>query len=131
MIDRKPLIVVVHQNHGALEALEALLSENGYRVSTFITAFRAIDYVGRNRPDLVLAQEPRHKPQGIEFLESIKRISPTTEGVFLPSPLNLDASGHRLCQGQAEELLRIIDRLLGIMVIPERRYAPQTRPLVV
>ncbi len=131
MIDCKPMIVVVHEDRPALDALEMLLSENNYLVATFTTALRSIDFIKRNKPDLVLTQEPKDKSQGIDFLESIKRISPVTEGVFLPSPLNLDPVARRLRRGQADELLRIIERLLVILVIPERRSAPQSRPLVV
>jgi two-component SAPR family response regulator len=130
MIDCKPMIVVVHEDRQALDALEMLLSENNYLPATFTSVLRSIEFVKRNKPDLVLIQEPENKSEGIEFLESIKRISPATEGVFLPSPLSLNPVARRLNRGQADELLRIIDRLLGIMVIPERRRAPQSRPVV-
>jgi len=131
MIDRKPLIVVVHENPAALDALEVLLSEQNYLVATFTSALRSIEFIHRNGPDLILAQEPENKAKGIEFLEAIKRISPSTEGVFLPSPLDVEPADHRLRRGQADELLRIVDRLLGIMVIPEPRRAASIRPLVV
>jgi len=131
MIDRKPLIVVVHENPAALDALEVLLSEQNYLVATFTSALRSIEFIHRNSPDLILAQEPEHKAKGIEFLEAIKRISPRTEGVFLPTPLDVEADARRLRRGQAAELLRIVDRLLGIMVIPEQRRATHIRPLVV
>ena len=126
MIDRKPLIVVVHEDPETLSALELLLSEQNYLVATFTSAFRSLEFIQRNKPDLILAQEPSLKPKGIEFLETIKRFSPSTEGIFLPSPVTLEAPG-RLRQSQAVELLRIVERLLGIMVLPQ----PRRRVLVV
>lgn len=131
MIDCKPLIVLVHQKPAALDALQTLLSEHHYLVSTFTSALRSIEFIHRNKPDLILAQEPENNAKGIEFLEAIKRLSPSTEGIFLPSPLDVDPVTHRLRRGQAEELLKIVDRLLGIRVISEQRRAPQARPLVV
>ena len=131
MIDCKPLIVVVNENPVLLEALETLLREQNYLVATFTSALRSIEFIHRSKPDLILAQEPANKAKGIEFLEAIKRISPSTEGIFLPDPLDLDPVAHRLGRVQADELLRIVDRLLGIIVIPEKRRAIHIRPLVV
>jgi len=131
MIDCKPLIVVVHENPAVLEALQCLLSEQDYLVSTFTSALRSIEFVHRAKPDLILAEQPGDPSKGIEFLEAIKRISPTTEGLFLPSPLRVDPADGRLRREQADELIRIVDRLLGIMVIPEQRRATRIRPLVV
>lgn len=130
MIDCKPLIVVVHENRDALEALERLLSEHGCLVATFTSAFRSVDYAGRNKPDLILAQEPDEKSKGMEYLETIKKISPSTEAIFLPNPLHL-TSPEQVRRRQADEILRIVDRLLVIAVLPEPRRAPQSRRLVV
>lgn len=126
MIDRQPLIVVVHEDPETLTALERVLSQNDYLVATFTSAFRSLEFISRNKPDLILAQQPDLKPKGIEYLETIKRFSPSTEGIFLPAPLKLD-SAECLCRNQADEILRIVERLLVIMVLPE----PRRRPLVV
>ncbi|MBV8880240.1 MAG: hypothetical protein JO332_09770 [Planctomycetaceae bacterium] len=129
MIERKPMIVVIHENLKALEALERLLGGQDYVVATFTSMFRSVEYINRNRPDLILAQRPEAKARGLEFLETMKRISPTSEAFFLPAPLDVNAEGPTLRQGQADEVLRIVDRLLGVMVLPEPRRVPHTRSL--
>jgi len=125
MIECKPLIVVVHENTETLEALQLLLSEHDCLVSTFTSAARSTEFIGRSKPDLVLAQDPGPK-KGIEFLETIKRMSPSTEPILLPAPLDL-VGARRLRQAQADEILRIVDRLLGVTVFPETRRIPLTR----
>src|SRR5579862_2597262 len=125
MIDCKPLIVVVHEDPEVLDALESVLTGSDYLAATFTSAQRSIGFISRTKPDLVLAQQPGIRSHGIEFLESIKQISPSTEGIFLPSPLDLDPESRRLRRAQADELLRIVERLMGISVLPERRRSPQ------
>src|SRR5258705_10693095 len=93
MNGRRPLIVFVHEDFRILAALEGLLSERENAVATFTSHGRALEFIRRSRPDIVFAQEPQTKPQGVEFLEQIKECSSGTEGVFLPSPLDLLADG--------------------------------------
>ena len=128
MIDCKPLIVVVHENTETLEALQLLLSEHDCLVSTFTSAARSTEFIGRSKPDLVLAQDPGPK-NGIAFLETIKKMSPFSESILLPAPLDL-VGARRLRQGQADEILRIVDRILGVTVFPETRRIPHTRHFV-
>lgn len=127
MIDCKPLIVVVHEHPETLETLQLLLSEHDCLVSTFTSAARSNEFISRSKPDLVLAQDPG-PAKGVEFLENIKRLSPSTESILLPAPLDL-VGNRRLRQSQADEILRIVDRLLGVTVFPETRRIPQTRSL--
>src|SRR5579864_6638909 len=81
MIDCKPLIVVVHEDPEVLDALESVLTGSDYLAATFTSAQRSIGFISRTKPDLVLAQQPGIRSHGIEFLESIKQISPSTEGI--------------------------------------------------
>lgn len=120
MVDPKPLIVIVHEDARILTALEALLGSKDYLLVTFQAPERSLSFIGRNGPDLVLAQKPVAMSEGIDFLERIKHASSSTEGIFLPSPLEVDANG-TVREDQALGILRIVARLLTIRVIPEFR----------
>lgn len=131
MIDRVPMIVVVHESPRILTAIESLFVPREYQVTTFTHRARSLDYIRRSKADLILAQEAPTKPEGLEYLESLKAASPSSEGFFLPSPLELESDGRSLRRAQADGILRIVDRLLFSLVIPEtRRYTVATRPVV-
>jgi len=128
----KPLIVIVHEDDRILAALESLLDRKGYLVITFRAPERSLSFVGRNGPDLILVQKPASASDGIDYLERIKKVSSSTEGIFLPSPLEVAADGS-VREDQALGILRIVERLLEILVIPEFRRVEtrsfQARPV--
>jgi len=131
MIERPPLIVIVHENAQTLGALEALLARRDYQVATFTRPVRALDFIRRSRAELILAEQPSVKADGIDFLEQIKMVSSSSECVFLPSPIDLEMDGRTIRRVQAEGILKIVDRLLLSLSIPDtRRYtiAPGTAP---
>ncbi len=119
MSEAKPLIVTLHEDDRTLSALEALLGKE-YLLIAFHAPERAINFVRRNAPDLVLAQRPASASEGLDLLERIKQASPSTEGIFLPSPLVVGEDG-ALHKDQSSGILRIIDRLLALPVFPEFR----------
>jgi two-component SAPR family response regulator len=124
MNDRRPLIVLVHEDFRILAALESLLAERENAVATFTSRGRSLEFIRRSKPDLVFAQEPETKPQGIEFLEQLKQCSSTTEGVFLPSPLDLEKDALSIRRIQADGILKVVERLLFSLSIPDtRRFA--------
>lgn len=132
MVDPKPLIVIVHEDDRVLAALESLLGSKDYLLITFHAPERSLSFIGRNGPDLVLAQKPLVVADGLDYLERIKQASSSTEGIFLPSPLEVSADG-TVREDQALGILRIVDRLLAIRVIPEFRRVEtrsfQVRPV--
>jgi response regulator RpfG family c-di-GMP phosphodiesterase len=120
MIEPKPLIVIVHEDEKVLAALEALLGTKEYLLITFTSKERSLNFIGRNGPDLVLVQRPAVPSDGITYLERIKGVSSSTEGIFLPSPLELREDG-TLKPDQSRGIAGIVERLLTIRVIPEFR----------
>lgn len=122
MSDPSPLIVFIHEDFSVLSALESLSGERDYPVSTFTSRDRALEFIRRSKPDLVFVQVPEIKSEGIDFLEQIKQCSFTTEGVFLPSPLDLEMNGVSIRKIQAEAILRIIERILFSRSIPDTRH---------
>ncbi|HZE98158.1 MAG TPA: hypothetical protein VE981_14100 [Planctomycetota bacterium] len=119
MIEPKPLIVVVHDNENTLAALQSLLTTWDYLVVPFRSIPRSLSFIGRNGPDLVVAQRPAENAEALAYLEQIKQLSSSTEGIFLPE-IVLESDGG-LRKEQAEEIRRIVERLLTIRVIPEFR----------
>lgn len=120
MVDPKPLIVLVYEDDRILAALESLLGEKDYLLISFHAPERSLSFIERNGPDLVLARKPAATSEGIDYLERIKQVSSSTEGIFLPSPLEVTVDG-TVREDQASGILRIVERLLSIRVIPEFR----------
>jgi DNA-binding NtrC family response regulator len=120
MPDPRPLIAVLHEDEKILAALESLLESKGYLPITFTSAERSLSFIRRNGPVLVLSQKPALVSDGLAYLEQIKRVSSSTEGIFLPSPLTLDAEGI-LTKTQADGIVRIVERLLSIATPEYRR----------
>lgn len=120
MNNPQPLIVIVHEEDRILAALESLLGARDYLLVAFHSLERSLSFISRNAPDLVLARKPDVPADGIDYLERIKKVSSSTEGIFLPSPLEADEVG-TLRQDHARGILRIVERLLETRMIPEFR----------
>jgi response regulator RpfG family c-di-GMP phosphodiesterase len=113
MIDRKPLIVVVHEHPQALYRILTLLASSGYEVVGFRSLDESRGFIRENRPELVLAKNIGvGEADRVEFLEVLKSLSFSTEGVFLPPSLEWEEGGAAIQSAQDQGILRIVERLI-------------------
>jgi len=115
MINRKPLIVVLHETPRTLQAIRSFLQDHGFEAAGFRSLTETFDFILQHKPELVLADQAVTKAEGLEFLEVVKTLSFTTEAIFLPHPLHLDGAGASIHPDHAGGLLRIVERLLHIV----------------
>jgi ATP-dependent Lon protease len=104
-------VLVVDDEEIARSNLEYILRKEGYRVDTAANGLEALEKAERREYDLILTDLKMEKMDGLQLLESVKRIAPFTEVVmitgyatvssavdalkkgavhYLPKPINLD-----------------------------------------
>lgn len=104
-------VLVVDDEEIARDNLEYILKKEGYRVSTAANGIEAVNILKAANIDLILTDLKMEKMDGMQLLESVKKISPHTELVmitgfatvnsavdalkkgafhYLPKPINLD-----------------------------------------
>jgi DNA-binding NtrC family response regulator len=80
MSDRRsrPRILIVDPDVDASTALALHLERKGYCVSRRSFGIDALEQIAQSRPDLVVSAAEIPDCPGIEFLDAVERISPTT-----------------------------------------------------
>jgi len=81
--ERKQLILIVDQHLSTLSALDALLSREGYRVTTCSSSAEALKAVAGLKLDLVIAGRSGPEHGGATLVANIKRLSPQTNVLLL------------------------------------------------
>lgn len=76
-------ILVVDDDQGMREFLEIMLTGEGYRVSTASDAGKAFNRCKKEKFDLVITDLKMPKMDGIEFLRSLKDLSPETMVILI------------------------------------------------
>lgn len=102
--EKKPLILIADRQLGTLLSLDALLSLEGYRVTTCSSSAEALQAVARQKLDLVIAGRvgpERHST----LISKIKTLSPETNVLVLVES-NEDAVIAESIAAGADGLLR-------------------------
>jgi DNA-binding response OmpR family regulator len=73
----KPLIVVVDDNPRNIQVLANLLAENNYEPAVFLDGQDALDFIIRERPDLILLDIMMPEMDGYEVCRILKKRSDT------------------------------------------------------
>ncbi len=76
-------ILVVDDDQGMREFLEIMLTGEGYRVNTASDAGKALNRCKKEKFDLVITDLKMPKMDGIEFLRSLKDLSPETMVILI------------------------------------------------
>lgn len=81
---RDGTVILVDDEEMVVTALEGLLQlETPYRVLTFTSPERALEVVERERPEAVVADFLMPGMDGIDFLERVRGLEPTTTRILL------------------------------------------------
>jgi DNA-binding NtrC family response regulator len=78
MSDRRPRILIVDPDVDESTSLALHLERKGYRVWRRSLGADALEQIAEDRPDLVVSAPEIPDLPGIEFLDAVERISPST-----------------------------------------------------
>ncbi len=111
-------ILVVDDEEIARTNLEYVLKKEGYHVSTAVNGMDALEKMSSTEFDLILTDLKMEKMDGLQLVESVKRVSPFTDIImitgfatvssavdalkkgathYLPKPVNLDELRDTVC----------------------------------
>jgi CheY-like chemotaxis protein len=81
--EKKPLILIVDRRLNTLTSLDALLSREGYRVTTCSSSAEALKAVAGQKIDLVIAGRAGPEHHGAALVSRIKSLSSGTNVLLL------------------------------------------------
>jgi len=116
-------VLVVEDEHGIAELLDAVLTGEGYQVLVAMNGGEGLDLLSREQPQLVLCDHMMPVMDGATMLEAIAA-DPTLRGipVVMMSAMR-EAAVAKWCSGyvaflhkpfKVSELLDVVERTLGI-----------------
>ena len=115
-------ILVVDDEFGLAEALEALLADDGYRVTTAVNGVQGLEKVNEFEPDLVLIDYMMPVMNGPDMLKALRQRSghaktPVIMMSGVPeSMLRADVAGYSAFLRkpfEAKALLQLVRKLIG------------------
>ena len=124
-------ILVVDDEEIARTNLEYVLKKEGYRVRTAANGLDAVNELKSNEFELILTDLKMEKMDGIQLLESAKRIAPNTEIVLITGFATVNSAVEALKKGAAHYLPKPIDleelRSTVRQIREKKRYVQLTR----
>jgi len=128
-------ILVIDNEEGLCRMLEAVLQDNGYRVSTFTDPEKAVEFFHPGRINLVITDVKMPGLDGLEVLKIIKRRNGETPVIMITGYATVEMSIHALRLGafdlltkpfEPEELLqRVRNGLRQSLLLEENRQLRQ------
>jgi DNA-binding response OmpR family regulator len=121
-VTRDPAILIVDDDPGIQESLEAILTEEGFRVITASDGLDALDKLSREMPGVVLLDLVMPRMDGYAFAEELRSrglraqlpiIVLTADGRAEEKASRLQADDHLAKPFDVDELLQKVTRLLG------------------
>ncbi|HHN64548.1 MAG TPA: sigma-54-dependent Fis family transcriptional regulator [Nitrospirae bacterium] len=106
MKDKRYHILVVDDERDICRALEFLLSREGYKVSTAYSGDDALKKFKEYRFDLVLTDLKMEGMSGIELLEKIKEIDPSTIVIIMTAYASVDSAVEAMKKGAADYIVK-------------------------
>ncbi len=99
-------IMVIDNDPGLCTLIAAILTDNGYAVITFNSPYKGVAEFKNGAYSLVISDVKMPGMDGIEVLEHIKRINPTTPVIIITAHATLDISIQALRKGADDMLLK-------------------------
>jgi CheY-like chemotaxis protein len=92
MIDEARNILVAVRDVDARVSLYSTLSDHGYLVATLTPGPKALEYVARVKPDVILCDARLRFAEETDFLEALRRMSPRSRIVLMSAMEELPSS---------------------------------------
>lgn len=122
-------VLVVDDEPIARANIEYVLKKEGYQVTTAGNGLEALDEIKKRDFELILTDLKMEKMDGIQLLESVKRVSPHTEIVMITGYATVSSAVDALKKGAAHYLPKPIDLeelRTTVRQIRERKRVMQT-----
>ncbi len=124
-------ILVVEDEEIARQNLEYTLTKEGYQVSTAVNGLEALDKVQTQEFDLVLTDLKMEKMDGLQLLESVKKIAPQTGIIMITGYATVSTAVDALKKGAEHYLTKPIKldelRALVRQLNEKKRHLQMTR----
>ncbi|MCX8031165.1 MAG: sigma-54 dependent transcriptional regulator [Thermodesulfovibrionales bacterium] len=99
-------IMVIDNDPGLCTLISAILTDNGYAVKTFNVPYEGVAEFKNGNYSLVISDVKMPGMNGIQVLEHIKRINPTTPVIIITAHATLDISIQALRKGADDMILK-------------------------
>lgn len=99
-------ILVLDDEKGMRQFLEIMLEKEGYNVTLASTKDEALSYIEKNLYDLVISDLRLKEGSGIDFLEKLKEISPSTFFIIITAYATLDTALQAIKLGVFDYILK-------------------------
>ncbi|MBU1053810.1 MAG: endopeptidase La [Proteobacteria bacterium] len=124
-------ILVVDDEEIARNNLEYILRKEGYAISTAANGLEAVNILKEHHIDLILTDLKMEKMDGIQLLESAKKISPHTELVMITGFATVSSAVNALKKGAFHYLPKPINldelRQTVRQIIDKKKHIQMTR----
>jgi ATP-dependent Lon protease len=124
-------VLVVDDEEITRNRLEHVLKKEGYSVCTAANGVEAVEILSHQNIDLILTDLKMEKMDGMELLESVKRISPHTELVMITGFATVSSAVEALKKGAFHYLAKPVnlDELRSTMkqIIEKKTHLQMTR----
>ncbi len=99
-------IMVIDNDPGLCNLINAILTDNGYSVTTFNSPYEGVAEFKNGNYSLVISDVKMPGMDGIEVLEHLKRINHTTPVIIITAHATLDISIQALRKGADDMILK-------------------------
>ncbi len=124
-------VLVVDDEDIARTNLEYILKKEGYHVTTAVNGADALEKVMANEFDLILTDLKMEKMDGMQLVESVKRVSPHTDIVMITGFATVSSAVDALKKGAAHYLPKPINldelRATVRQILEKKKHKLMTR----
>jgi DNA-binding NtrC family response regulator len=99
-------ILVVDDEKDICRALNILLSEEGYSVTTASSGEEAVELIKKKDFDIVLTDLKMEKMDGIALLEEAKRLSPNTQVILMTAYASVESAVDAMKKGASDYIVK-------------------------
>lgn len=102
----KPSILLVDDEEDILSVLKFVLEKEGYQVATAPSGEEALKLMDKNYFDIVLSDLRMPGIDGIQLLERVKELSPSTDVVIMTAYASIDSAVTAIKKGASDYIVK-------------------------
>ena len=99
MIEQAPQILIIDDDSGMRSTLSDILEQAGYKVTDYGNGKQALDWVRKNRFDVVIVDIMLPDMDGMELLEQIRLINPESAVIMMTGHASMETAIEALNEG--------------------------------
>lgn len=103
-------ILVLDDVLDAGTVLRRILERKGHAVHVFTEEEEALDFAGREKPDLAILDIKLKRMTGLEVLEELKKRSPETRAIMLTGYPTMETAREAVRLGAADYCVKPVDK---------------------